>query len=91
MVTIGLVISTYIVTLTLTESDGPWGIFVRLRMWSKLKVLSCFMCTAYWVAAIFALLYGVGIITDDILLLFIAWGGSVITYKLLQAALTRGV
>jgi uncharacterized protein DUF1360 len=45
--------ATYSITLVLTSSDGPLGIFARLR--KHLTALQCFLCTSVWVGALIAL------------------------------------
>lgn len=52
------------ITLLLTDEDGPWDIFYKLRLemsdkrWSP---LNCFYCTSVWVAL------PLGLLTDNAL------------------------
>ena len=49
------VFATYAVTLILTESTGPKGIFAKLRGKNYFKALSCLLCTSIYIGAVFAL------------------------------------
>ena len=46
----------YGVTAILTMSDGPFGIFYKLRYVKGFGGLHCFMCTSVYVAAAIALM-----------------------------------
>lgn len=50
-----LIFATYVVTLVLTEGDGPGKVFARLRSLQAFVVLRCFLCTSIWIGAILAL------------------------------------
>ncbi|WP_136806819.1 DUF1360 domain-containing protein [Desulfosediminicola flagellatus] len=83
-----LVISTLAVwriTHLLYEEDGPWNIFVRLRLragegfWGEL--LDCFYCLSVWVAAPAAVLIG-----ENLKEMVILWpalsGGAIVLARL---------
>lgn len=79
MEAVALAAATYYLTYVLTRSNGPLGVFYRLRRYKWLP-LHCTPCTAFWAAiAVFALwnlklepaiyvlaLAGVTTFTDDI-------------------------
>lgn len=73
METASLILGTYIITLVLTVSEGPYGRLYRLRQNKKVDdfgLLNCFMCAAFWVALILCLVFG------RLDLILIAWGAS---------------
>lgn len=49
------ILATYMLSFLLSETDGPFGIFMRLRNIRLMSALSCYNCTAVWVGAFFAL------------------------------------
>lgn len=78
MDTATLILGTYVITLVLTQSEGPYGKLYALRQNKKIDdfgVLNCFMCTAFWITLILCLF------TGNWANFFIAWGGSVIIDK----------
>lgn len=73
-----VILATYAITLTLTESEGPFGAIYKLRTNKAVDnfgLLNCFLCTAFWVSLIICLIVG------RLDLLFIAWGGSTLINK----------
>lgn len=70
-----IILGTYVISLVLTNAEGPFGLFYNLRQVKQIDnfgVLNCFMCTALWVALILAICFG------RVDLLLIAWGGAVL-------------
>lgn len=49
------ILATYYTTLVLVDTDGPWGMFYRLRRQAYLNALHCFVCTSIYIGALFAL------------------------------------
>lgn len=49
-----LILSVYGASKLLTEYDGPFNVFYRLR--NNLNFLNCTVCTSVWVAILFSLL-----------------------------------
>lgn len=52
------IFATYLITIMLVETEGPLGIFYRLRNIKPIKsygVLNCVLCTSVHVAALTAL------------------------------------
>jgi len=82
MEALALVLGTYAVTLALTASEGPWGLFYKLRAIKRVQdfgVLECFLCTSFWVSLILCLSFG----RPEIIL--IAWGSSTLIDKVVMA------
>lgn len=82
METISLILGTYVITLSLTQSDGAWGILYKLRHNKHIEdfgILDCFLCTSFWVSLILCISF------QNIPLFFIVWGISVILDKLLTS------
>jgi len=76
-----LILGTYIITLFLTHSEGPWGALYKLRnnkAVDNFGVLNCFMCTAFWVAL------GLCLILGRMDLLFISWGAATALDRLIK-------
>ncbi len=48
-------LATWRLAFMLTQEDGPWDVFVRLRVAAGAslpgRILQCFYCTSVWVAA----------------------------------------
>lgn len=44
------IFAVYGISVLLTASDGPWGIFIRLRNKFPNSPLQCLKCTATWVS-----------------------------------------
>lgn len=81
MDTAGLILATYVLTLVLIQSDGPWGIIYKIRsnkFIDSFGILNCFICTSFWIALLISILAG------NIFYLFIYWGGAVIIDKILK-------
>ena len=73
-----LTLGTYAITLVLTQSEGPYGLFYKLRTIKQIDnfgLLNCYLCTAFWIALFLCL------ITKNMQLFFIAWGGATIIDK----------
>jgi len=49
------VLATYSLTLILTSSAGPFGIFARLRSIKILGALRCYLCASCYIAGLVAL------------------------------------
>lgn len=83
------ILATWRITHLLQAEDGPWDIIVRLRrgvgngFWGKL--LDCFYCLSFWVAAPLAVI--IGETWPERLLLWPALSGAAI---LLERATDRG-
>lgn len=78
---ISLTLGTYAITLILTQADGPYGLIYKLRTIKQVDdfgLLNCYFCTALWVALFLCL------ITGNLGLFFIAWGGATIIDKVVQ-------
>lgn len=78
---ITLIFGTYAISLALTQADGPFGIIYKIRTHTAVEnfgALGCFLCTAFWVALALCL------ITGNLSLLFIAWGGAIIIDKVVE-------
>lgn len=76
-----VVLATYAITLALTWSEGPYGKLAILRQKPAVDnfgLLNCFLCTAFWVALIVCL------ISNNLSLFFIAWGGATITDRIVN-------
>lgn len=74
-----VILATYAITLTLTWSEGPFGSLYKLRANKKVDnfgLLNCFLCTAFWVSLIVCL------ISNNLSLFFIAWGGATLIDRL---------
>jgi len=59
--TASLILGVYVISLSLTMSEGPYGLFYKLRQIKKVDdfgLLNCFMCTAFWVAFLLCLITG---------------------------------
>ena len=52
------ILATWRITHLLANEDGPGGVIVRLRAWlgntTAGRLMDCFACLAFWVAAPFA-------------------------------------
>lgn len=73
MDTATIILGTFAITLALTQSEGPYGLFYKLRQNKKVDnfgLLNCFLCTALWVSVILGLCMG------RLDLVLISWGGS---------------
>lgn len=71
-----LAFATFAIALIITQYDGIFGVFARLRKINKLSALRCFTCTAVWIAAVLAM-----VITESI-------GGWIIsTFAIVGAAI----
>ena len=68
-----LSLATYGVSKLITDYDGAFDIFYKLR--GKYKALTCTVCVSFWVAAIFCIVYYLGL---TLLLLPLAIVGIVI-------------
>lgn len=78
MDTFSLILATYVISLVLTESEGPWGLLYKFRSLPTIDnfgLLNCYICTSFWVAAI------VTMSAAHTELFFISWGGAVIIEK----------
>lgn len=73
------VLFVYGITTILVDTDGPGGIFYKLRQ--KLKALECFICTGFYVA-MFASLATAANLFDFIVHTFVILGGAVLLYRL---------
>jgi len=75
-----LIFGTYAITLALTESQGPWGLFYKLRKNKHVDsfgLLNCHICTALWVAM------ALGLILGHVELVLLAWGVSTLIDKII--------
>lgn len=79
-------IATYALTLVLTSSDGPWGIFARLRAVKGLGALKCFLCTSVWAGAILAIYPATSLLGWPLYTLALA-GGAVLLDRLTMGRL----
>ena len=79
METIIAVLAVYGITTLLIDSDGPFGIFWRLR--KKFELFQCFLCLSVWVATIIALLQAHSV--GEYLLLTASYSGAaIILYRI---------
>ena len=82
MIIATLILGTWVLTLALTESAGPWGLLERLRnvKWiSGFGLLECGLCVGFYVS-IFSCLF-----VDRIELMPLVWGGSTLIHQLVTA------
>lgn len=54
-------IATYGLSAIVSNYDGPWSIFYRLRRKYPQSALTCLLCTSTWISAPIAWYFGVGI------------------------------
>lgn len=73
--------ATFALTSALTGSDGPFGLFYKLRKLKQAKVLECFLCSAVLVGALFAL-RGSDNVIDWLIVAFALGGFAYFSYKL---------
>lgn len=69
------ILLTYSLTLSLTVSDGAWGLLAKIRNNERMKdfgLFECFMCVSLWVSM------AVAIVLGDPILFAWGWGGSII-------------
>ena len=77
-----LILGTWVLTLALTESAGPWGLLERLRniKWiDAMGLLNCFLCTALYTSTAACAVVG------RLELIPLTWGASVIINQLITA------
>lgn len=86
MESLAIILGTYAITLALTQSEGAFGSFYKLR---KIKwvddfgLLNCHLCTAFWVSLILSLSFG------EPLMILIAWGASTMIDKIFTTLLVK--
>lgn len=86
MEVLSLIAGTYVITLALTESSGPYGILERLRnvKWIRdFGLLECGMCCSFYTALGLCMAFG------RLDLYFIAVGGSVLLERLVTAYMVK--
>ena len=86
MIIASLILGTWVTTLALTESAGPWGLLERLRnvKWiSDFGLLECGLCSSFWVAL------GLCMAFERLDLILIAWGGSIVLERLINGWVIR--
>lgn len=83
METLVLILSTFAVTSALTGSDGPFGLFHKLRNVKQAGVLECFLCTAVLIGGVFAL-YNANSFWHWLTLAFALGGGAYFLHALAQ-------
>lgn len=49
------VFATFALTTMLTDSEGPFEIFVKIRRLKYMTALKCFLCCSVWVGALTAI------------------------------------
>ena len=54
------ILATYSVSILLTEYDGPWDIFVKMRKATTRGVFACAVCLSCWVAMPFCFAFHTG-------------------------------
>lgn len=77
------VLGTYWLTLALTQEDGPFGVFYKLRRLKALGVLQCFTCSSLWVAAVLSLLVASNFL-EWVLYTLASAGGAAIIYEVVE-------
>lgn len=45
-----LVLAVFAITHIVVMTDGPFGVFYKLREKKHIKVMNCFTCFAFWVS-----------------------------------------
>ena len=86
MIIASLILGTYVVTLALTESAGPWGlldILRRVKRVDDMGLLNCSLCVSFWVSIIACLF------VDRLDLMPLVWGGSVVLERLVNGWIIR--
>lgn len=73
--------AVYGVTTIITEADGPFGIFYRLRQLEWLGALQCFMCTSVYVAAVTSL-FVASSLPEWVIFTFGLSGAAILAHKL---------
>ena len=82
MIIASLILGTWVLTLALTESAGPWGlldILRRVKWIDNMGLLNCGLCVGFYVSIIACLF------VDRVDLMPLVWGGSVLLDKLITA------
>lgn len=75
------ILATYGVTKMIVDSDGPWGIFYKLRRVSWLGALECYLCLSVYIGAVVAL-YSAHNVLQWVLYTFAFSGGAILLNKL---------
>lgn len=83
MATIALILATTALTWALLDSNGPFGVFYKLRQ--RIDMLECFLCTSFWVSIALWLVLSAYSGTYSLELLFISFGGANVSNRLIQA------
>lgn len=76
-------LATYWLTIALTQEDGPYGVFYKLRHLKALGALQCFTCSSLWVAAALSLLVASNVL-EWVLYTLASAGGAVIIYEVVE-------
>lgn len=70
-----LVLANFALTTALTESNGPAGVFYKLRQLKGTAMLECFLCTSVLLGAVLALYIAVNPV-EWVILSFATAGGA---------------
>lgn len=82
MIILLAILSVYCITHFLTDLDGPFGIFYKLRRLKGFGALNCFSCTSPYVAVVVALV--ALLLPSWVLYPFAFAGGVIIIHRLLD-------
>jgi uncharacterized membrane protein YccC len=73
---IAITLATFFIAYAFVETDGPWGVFYRLRKFGK--PFDCFMCMSLWVSFCLAFLPLYSNLTESFISILAAAGGAVL-------------
>lgn len=75
------VLATYCVTTLITEADGPFGLFYKLRHHKSLQAFDCFLCLSVYIAFLCAVVLTAGSWQELITHTFAIAGGAIFLHK----------
>lgn len=74
-------LAVYGVTTIITEADGPFGVFYKLRQINWLSALQCFICASVYVAAVTSLFIATNL-AEWLIFTFGLSGAAILAHKL---------